>query len=135
MLDRELREIEARVLKNSRVEGHELEALRRGLYKDGRIGRNEADFLVVLHKRVQHRNPEFEKFFYKAIKDHILADGRVTPEETAWLRQMLFADGMVRYEERQFLRELNGEAREASPEFEALFKESMKQPPERHTSG
>ena len=38
-------------------------------------------------------------------------------------------------EERRFLHELKGEAKRASPEFEALFKEAMKQPPERRTSG
>ena len=32
-----------------------------------------ADFLVELHKRVQHLTPAFEHFFYQAIKDHILA--------------------------------------------------------------
>src|SRR2546422_7378233 len=103
MLTRELREIEARVLASGRVEGHELEPLRRGLYADGKIGRNEADFLVVLHKRVHQRTPAFEQFFYKAIKDHVLTGGRIGREETAWLRQMLFTDGKISDEERRFL--------------------------------
>jgi hypothetical protein len=38
-------------------------------------------------------------------------------------------------EERKFLHELRGEARHVSPEFDLLFTESMKQPPEQHTSG
>src|SRR5581483_6896742 len=105
------------------------------VYADGKVGRKEADFLVVLHKRVRQRSPGFEQFFYQAIKDHLLADGRISAAETAWLRQMLFADGKIDDEERQFLHRLKGEAQEVSPEFEALFKECMKQPPERHTSG
>jgi len=125
-----LREIEERVIANGRVEGHELEALRRLLYADGKISRKEADFLVELHKRVQHRTPGFEQFFYKAIKDHILADGRISAEEAAWLRQMLFADNRIDDEERKFLHELKGEAKRTSPEFEALFKDAMKQPRE-----
>jgi hypothetical protein len=49
---------------------------------------------------------------------------------------MLFADGKIKDEERKFLHELKGEADdETSPEFEALFKESMKEPQEQHTSG
>jgi hypothetical protein len=47
---------------------------------------------------------------------------------------MLFADGKIRDEERQFLHELYGEAEEVSPEFEALFEECMKLPPEPHTA-
>jgi len=131
----QLRELEERVLANGRVEGPELELLRQVLYADGKVDRQEADFLVVLHKRVQRRTPAFEKFFYQAIKDHVLADGRISAEETAWLRQMLYADGKIDDQERKFLHELKGEAREASPEFEALFQECMKQPAEQRTSG
>ena len=50
-----LRELEERVLANGRVEGHDLDVLRQVLYADGKIDRTEADFLVELHKRVQHR--------------------------------------------------------------------------------
>src|SRR5437764_14944023 len=88
-----LREIEERVLANGRVDGHDLEVLRRVLYADGKIDRKEADFLVELHKRARDRSPAFEQFFYQAVKEHILADGKIGPKKTAWLQQMLFADG------------------------------------------
>ncbi len=130
-----LRQIEEQILANGRVEGHELEALRQLLYAGGKINRKEADFLVELHKRVLNRTPGFEQFFYQAIKDHILADGRIGAGETAWLRQMLFTDGKIRDEERKFLHQLKGEAKQVGPEFEALFRECMNQPPEQHTSG
>lgn len=133
MLD--LREIEERVIANGRVNGHELRVLREVLYADGKIDRKEADFLVELHKRVRYRTHRFEQFFYNAIKNHILVDGRIDAEETAWLRQMLFADDKIEDEERKFLHELKGEAKQVSPEFEALFEECLKQPPERRTSG
>jgi hypothetical protein len=48
---------------------------------------------------------------------------------------MLFADGKLDDEERKFLHELNGEAQQVSPEFKALYEESMKQPPEQRTCG
>ena|SRR5438445_5855987 len=130
-----LREIEERVLANGRVDSTELEALRALLYAEGKIDRKAADFLVELHKRVQYPSPAFEKFFYQAIKDHILADGRISAGETGWLRQMVFADGKIEDEERKFLRQLKGEARDISPEFETFFKEVMMQPQEQHTSG
>src|SRR4051812_8786939 len=88
-----LRQIEQDILANGKVDSQELEALRRELYIDGKIDRAGADYLVELHKRVQHLTPAFEHFFYQAIKDHILADGRIDAEEAAWLRRMVFADG------------------------------------------
>ena len=130
-----LREIEQAILANGRVDGPELEALRRQLYAGGKIERREADFLVELHKRVQHRTPAFDHFFYRAIKRHILAHGRIDAEEAAWLRRMLFADGKIDDEERKFLHELKGEAKKVSREFEELFAECMKQAPEQRTCG
>jgi len=130
-----LRELRERLLANGKVEGHELEMLRRQLYADGKIQRKEADFLVELHKRVQRRSPAFEQFFYQAIKDHLLVNGRINAEETAWLRQMLSASGKIEDEERKFLHQLKGEVREVSPEFEQLFHQCMKQPVEQRTSG
>ncbi len=130
-----LRQIEQDILATGKVDSHELKVLQQQLYARGKIGRPEADFLVELYKRVQHLTPAFEQFFYQAIKNHILAHGRIDSEEAAWLRRMLFADGRIDDRERRFLRELRGEAREVSHEFEALFGESMKQPPEQHTCG
>lgn len=130
-----LREIEQAILVNGKADGPEVEALRRQLYAGGKIERPEADFLVELHKRVQHKTPAFEQFFYQAIKDHILAHGRIDAEEAVWLRRMLFADGKIDDEERKFLHELKGEAKQVSREFDVLFEESMKQPPEQHTCG
>ena len=131
----DLRQLEHDVLARGRVDSHELEVLRRRLYAGGKVERREADFLVELHKRVQHLTPAFEQFFYQAIKDHILAHGRIDAEEAAWLRRMLFADGKLEDEERKFLHELKGEAKQVSREFEVLFGESMKQPPEQRTCG
>src|ERR1700730_17188033 len=130
-----LHQVEHDILANGKVDGHHLEALRRQLYADGKIDRRGADFLVELHKRVQHLTPAFEHFFYQAIKDHILADGRIGAEGAAWLRRMLFADGKIKDEERKFLHELKGEAKQVSHEFAVLFEESMKLPQERHTCG
>ena len=130
-----LRQIERDILVTGKVDGPELEALRRQIYGEGKIDRPKADFLVELHKRVQHMTPAFEQFFYQAIKDHILANGQIDAEEAAWMRRMLFGDGKIDDKERKFLHEIKGEARQVSPEFEALVAESMKMPREQHTSG
>jgi hypothetical protein len=131
----ELRRIEQDILTRGKVDSDHLEALRMALYASGKVGQAEADFLVELHKRVQHPNPGFEHLFYRAIKDYVLVDGRIDAKEAAWLRQVLLADGTIKDEERKFLHELKGEAVHASREFEAMFAEAMKLPQERHTSG
>src|SRR5579859_5571482 len=130
-----LRQVERDIMTTSKVDKAELEILRQALYAHGGIDRQGADFLVELHKRVQHMTPAFDHFFYQAIKDHILAHGRINTEESAWLRRMLFADGKIDDKERKFLRELKGESKQVGREFEALFAESMKQPAEQHTCG
>jgi len=58
-----LREIEERVVANGRIEGHEVRLLCELLYADGKIDRDEADFLIVVHKRVGHRSHQFQQFF------------------------------------------------------------------------
>src|SRR4051812_11973134 len=98
-----LRQLETDILADGRVNSPELEALRLEIYGNGKVDRIKADFLVELHKRVQHRSPAFEQFFYRAIKDHVLADGRINAEEAAWLQEMLFADGKIDDQERKFL--------------------------------
>ena len=130
-----LRQVEKDILATGKVDGPVLESLRRELYAHDKIERPEADFLVELHKRVQHRTPAFEHFFYRAIKDHILVHGRIDAEEAGWLKRMLSADGKIDDEERKFLHELKGEAKQVSREFQVLFGESMKQPPEQRTCG
>ena len=130
-----LRQLGQDILATGKVDGPELERLRRELYAHGKIERPEADFLVELHKRVQHPTPAFEQFFYQAMKDHILAHGRIDAEEAAWLQRMLFEDGKIDDQERKFLHELKGEAKQVSREFEVLFEESMKQPQEQRTCG
>jgi hypothetical protein len=131
----ELRRVGQDILAAGRVDSHHLEALRLALYAGGPVGRPAADLLVELHKRVQHPNPAFEHLFYRAVTDHVLADGRIGAGEAAWLREVLLADGTLRDEGRKFLHELRGEAGHVSPEFEALFAEAMGMPQERRTSG
>lgn len=131
----QLRQIEQTILAKGRVDHSELDALRRQLYAGDVIERREADFLVELHKRVQHPSPAFERLFYQAMKDHLLANGRIDAEKTAWLRQLLFADGVIKDEERKLVHELMGEAETLCHEFQVLFHECMKQPQEQHTCG
>ena len=131
----DLQGIEEKILADGRVATPQLELLQHELYANEKIDRQEADFLVELYKRVQHKTPAFEHFFYQAIKAHLLADGRIDAEDTTWLRRMLFTDSQIADLERTFMHELKGEAKHASPEFMHLFADCMKELQEQHTSG
>ena len=134
---KELKQLEADILGNGgRIDKNQIEAMRDVLYSNGRIGRLAADTLIDLKRRLQRpASPAFGAFFTRAIKDHVLKDGKVAAEEAAWLREMMFHDGVIQDEEKTLLRELHGEATDRSPEFEALFEEVLKQPDERRTQG
>jgi len=120
---------------NGKVDSDELVALRSAFPVDGRTTRDEADLLVELFKRVERRSPAFEQFFYQAVKGHVLTDGKIDAEEAAWLRRLLWADGVIDDRERKFLHDLRGEAKEVSPEFQALFDACLKSSPEARTAG
>jgi len=131
----DLQGLEMQIINNGRVEGHEIDVIRRALIARGSIDDREAVWLVELHKRVQHRTHGFEQFFYQAIKTYILADGKIGARKTEFLREMLLRDDKIVDEERKFLKQLKGEANQVSAEFEAFFGECMKYPPEQRTSG
>jgi hypothetical protein len=130
-----LRQLEEDILATGKIDSHQLEALRQRVYAGANVDRRKADFLVELHKRLDYPNRGFEQFFYHAIKDHVLATGRIGAAESLWLKEMLFADGRLDDRERKFLHELKGETRETSPEFDQLYREAMKQPQEQHACG
>lgn len=122
--------IKERVAASGRVEDYEIENLRRLLYSNGKISRQEADALAELHQLVRHRTPAFEQFFTQAVRDYVLNDGRISAYEAAWLRHMLFANGIIDDADRMLLRQLTWDAREVSPEFDKLLRDVMKQPPQ-----
>ena len=130
----ELRRIEQDILSRGKVDSDHLEMLHRQLYAGGKVDREEADFMVELHKRVQQPNPGFEQLFYNALKDHILADGRIHGSEVLWLRRILFRGGKITDEERKFLLELKVEAGQTSREFETFFDEAIQLQQARHLS-
>lgn len=114
-----------KILANGKIEGHEVESLRELISADGKIDRQEAEFLLDLYRRTDPIAPAFEKFFYKAIKQYLLADGTINREQAAWLRKLIFSDGKVSERENKLLRELRGEAKEISVEGQALFEECL----------
>jgi len=121
----EFRTLGVRILTNGKIEGHEVESLRELLSADGKIDREEAEFLINLYRRTDQIAPAFEKFFFKVTKQYLLADGTINSERAAWLRKLILADGKVSEREKKLLCEIRGEAREISVEGQALIEECL----------
>lgn len=121
----EFRALGNKILANGKVNGHEVESLRSLISADGMIDREEAEFLLDIYKRLNQVTPAFENFFYRAIKQHLLADGTIDDERATWLRRLILNDGKVSEREKKLLRELRGEASEISIEGQALFEECL----------
>jgi hypothetical protein len=121
----EFRTLGMKILANGKIEGHEVESLRELISADGKIDRDEAEFLIHLYRRTDPIAPAFEKFFFKVIKQHLLADVTIDSERAAWLRKLILIDGKVSEREKKLLRELRGEAKEISVEGHALIEECL----------
>ena len=57
-----------------------------------------------------------------AARHLILADGDISPQETAWLEKFILADGKVDDQEKAFLLDLKKSAKKTCPEFEAMIR-------------
>jgi hypothetical protein len=113
------------ILTKGTTDALQIEKLRRLLYTNGTIDRATANLLIEVYRRVQHRTPAFKQLFYQALKDHLLACERIGDEEVNWLRYVVLAEATFQEEERRFLQEIKLEAKNASPEFEALCQQGM----------
>ena len=121
----DLKKLKEAILADGVIEDHEVETIRRELYADGKIDRDEVEFLVALRNEAREVCPAFEAFFFEAAKQNVLADGAIDAEEAEWLRRMLFADGKIDEREKKFLWELRHEAERLSPAFQQLYDECL----------
>ncbi len=104
------------------IGSRETAALKAEFLTDRVIGREEAEFLLDLHRSAKQAVPEFKQLVHQVVKKLLLADGDLTAAETAWLANFLTQDGPVDDTDRQFLRDIKAGAKQTSPEFEALYK-------------
>jgi uncharacterized tellurite resistance protein B-like protein len=123
-----LKELQTELLQDGKISDQEVEVLREYLRVKGSLDIEDIKFLVELLCDAREISPAFDAIFFPALKKVILADGRIRQDEQFYLLKMLYSDGNVRESERQFLRELRREAKETTPEFEALCEEAFHAP-------
>jgi hypothetical protein len=122
----------AAILADGKIDEAEVKVLKKELYADGKIDKDEVLFLIELRSVAQKKAkkeellPVFEKFFFKAVSDNVLDNGRISARETHWLREAIFADKKIDAGEFEFINSLNKKAKEKNPEFVALVEEVTK---------
>jgi uncharacterized tellurite resistance protein B-like protein len=123
----------ALVLADGVIDDAEVRILKKELWADGHIDKEEVDFLIELRNTAQKKakakqvevNPKFEKLFFDAVEQNVLQDGKIDADEAVWLRKMLFADKKIDANEKKFLGRLKKAAPQTSPEFDKLYDECM----------
>jgi hypothetical protein len=116
----------AALLADGTIDEREVEIIRKEFFADGRIDRSELEFILEVRSEAKSSVPSFQKLVFQAIRSVVLADGVISPDEVAWLRQWIFADGKVDADEKYWLKEFKVLADRVCPEFTALYDECMK---------
>src|SRR5438132_13764915 len=102
----------AAILADGKIDDTEVKILRKELFGDRKIDDDERDFLIALRNAAKKKayrgqlRPAFEKFFFEAIENNVLADGVIDADEARWLRKLIFADKKVDDNEKKFLARL-----------------------------
>lgn len=120
-----LHQFRAELLRDRKITDDEVGVIRDYIEQDGKLDLEDVKLLVDLLSEAREVSASFDELFFPALKEVLLADGRIGPDEQFYLLKMLYSNGRIRDNEKQFLIELRREVREASPEFEALCEEAL----------
>jgi hypothetical protein len=99
------------------IEGPQLAILRKHLYADTRIDRDEFAFVHGLRKELERPTESFLRFYRQAVKDVVLDDGTVSINEVRWLQRHFAPDGKLAPADRALIAEIRSEAKSSCPEF------------------
>lgn len=120
-----LHQFRAELLRDRKITDDEVGVIRDYIEQDGKLDLEDVKLLVDLLSEAREVSASFDELFFPSLKEVLLADGRIGPDEQFYLLKMLYSNGRIRDNEKQFLIELRREVREASPEFEALCEEAL----------
>jgi hypothetical protein len=109
------------LLNDGRVDAVETLFIRRAILEDGKISRDEVEFLLDLRREAKFTHPDFNRFLYAVLKRAILRDGVIDAAEVEWLRKLIFASYLAGPQELAFLEDLSREARKVHPDFYKLL--------------
>jgi len=113
------------ILRDQTISSFEAQILEEEIVADGKVDRQELEFLQDLRRSARQVAAEFDQFFFRILKKLVLADGVISDAEATWLRGIILADGQVSAPEARFLRELRNEAKSWGAAFDQLWSECI----------
>src|SRR4051794_22486888 len=89
------------VLADGAIDEAEVRILRKALYADGKIDKQELDWLIDLRNKAQKKakgqdlHPAFEKLFFEVIQNRVVNNGAIGKDGVNLLRTVIMADKKV----------------------------------------
>jgi len=127
-----LKELVKDIVADGVVDAAEVAGMRKRLYADGVIDREEADFLFAVNDAVSGKEnaPGLQKLFVEALTDHVLGDrtspGEVDEKEAAYLIAKIKGDKQVDEVELALLVNITAKAKSTAPKFQKFVLASLK---------
>jgi hypothetical protein len=124
-----LRELKSQILvegEDLRIDDADVALIRERLPADGSMSDEDLMVLAEMRRDARAVCPAFDRIFFPAFKAYILADGVVSHGEQFQLLRLIYGGGGIDPAERKFLQELRAEAQTVTPEFEALYRQAMR---------
>ena len=123
-----LRRLRRAIVSSGSITADDVAALRDIVYSDGKVGREEAEFLFKLRKELNDYGNlrEWNNFFIQAICDFVLDNNRfpnaIDDKEATWLIDQIGEDGIIDDVEQRLLKKLRKEAKRFPGSLQKLQK-------------
>ena len=124
-----LRDLKFEILQDGEdltIDSAEFERIKKHLENQACVTPDELKTLTEMRTEARRVCPEFDEFFFTALRDAILKDGMIDSFEHFQLLRLLYGGGGIDSAERKFLQQLRAGLKHVSPEFEALYQQAMR---------
>lgn len=112
--------IQSQLLNDGCITEAEVATIQQHVRSDGQLDLVDVKFLVSLRSEARQVCRAFDEFFFPVLRDVLLQDGEITPDEQFYLLKMLYSDGRITDTELRLLDDLREKLSRKSPEFDAL---------------
>ena len=123
-----LDELKKDLLSDGIIDVEEVETIKHKIYEDGKIDREEANFLFELNDAVTGKDnaPEWKELFIDAITAYVLEDEMspdvIDEDEADYLYEQINGDGQIDDTERALLENIKAKAKNFPEKLASLLK-------------
>ena len=123
-----LDELKKDLLSDGIIDVEEVETIKHKIYEDGKIDREEANFLFELNDEVTGKNnaPEWKELFIDAITAYVLEDEMspdvIDEDEADYLYEQINGNGQIDDTERALLENIKAKAKNFPEKLASLLK-------------